>query len=236
MEIFLEFLKYGAIGIAMVLAVLSYRLLSKEQEKEHVREPMLKSIRNYFLLSIVLSLFFGATEIATLFIAPSTPTDNKSKEEVTEIYTDYISETHKAKTYSEKLKWVKYYVRKGIDSTYDTNSLELKKRISELEKELESAHHTVYMEAVWSLSEMVSSDPEKFINIDHNIGNKDIHYNLMERVLEHVHAIKTEIQDRKTRIRESWKAYKKTYAILGEMNKLEYIVSSDIKHFTQLIH
>ena len=54
---FIDFLAYGAIGIALALAILAYRLLSREQKNEQVREPMLKAIRNYFVLSIVLSLF-----------------------------------------------------------------------------------------------------------------------------------------------------------------------------------
>ena len=63
---FIDFLAYGAIGIALALAILSYRLLSKEQQREEVREPMLKSIRNYFIMSIVLSLFFGTGEIISM--------------------------------------------------------------------------------------------------------------------------------------------------------------------------
>lgn len=235
MEIFLKFLTYGAIGIAMVLSVLSYRLLSKEQEKEHVREPMLKSIRNYFFLSIILSLFFGATEIVTqLFGSPSGPIEDPTRKKIEFVYDKLLADSYADKNFEAKLNRIEYYVKKGIDSTYDVNCDELKAEINKLNKELENEKHGDYMDAVWSLNEIVTNDPNNFINIGHDIGNKDTHYNLLEVILEHSGKLITTISDRKTKIRESWKAFKKSYAILSEMNQDIYIVASDIKHLLKL--
>lgn len=79
---FIDFLSYGAIGIALALAILSYRLLSKEQDKEQVRQPMLNSIRNYFILALILSVFFGAGEIVSLFIGGNTSVTDGTIEEI----------------------------------------------------------------------------------------------------------------------------------------------------------
>lgn len=59
----LEFLKYGAIGIALALAVLSYKLLAREQDKTEVRPPVLNTIKFYFIFSIFLSLLFAGVEL-----------------------------------------------------------------------------------------------------------------------------------------------------------------------------
>ena len=75
---FIDFLAYGAIGIALALAILAYRLLSREQKNDQVREPMLRAIRNYFVLSIVLSLFFGTGEVISMFAG----VDPQSSDEV----------------------------------------------------------------------------------------------------------------------------------------------------------
>lgn len=60
---FIDFLKYGAIGVSLALAILSYRLLSKEQDQPGVRLPMLNSIKWYFGFALLLSVFFGSAEL-----------------------------------------------------------------------------------------------------------------------------------------------------------------------------
>ena len=59
----LDYLAYGAIGIAMATAILAYRLLSSEQKKEHPNESILKMIKLFMGLAIFFSLFFGVIEI-----------------------------------------------------------------------------------------------------------------------------------------------------------------------------
>ena len=59
----LEFLKYGAIGIALALAALSYKLLAREQDKTEARLPVLNTIKFYFIFSIFLSLLFAGVEL-----------------------------------------------------------------------------------------------------------------------------------------------------------------------------
>lgn len=60
---FLNYLQYGAIGIAMALAILTFRLLSKEQEREEVRENMMKAIKSFMVITVAVPVFFGVTEL-----------------------------------------------------------------------------------------------------------------------------------------------------------------------------
>ncbi|MCB0650471.1 MAG: hypothetical protein KDC85_04280 [Saprospiraceae bacterium] len=82
---FLEFLNYGAIGITLALAILSYRLLSKEQDQQQVREPMLGSIRNYMAFTLVIAVLFAITE----FIAPLFSND-KTAEKVDNLWVNHV--------------------------------------------------------------------------------------------------------------------------------------------------
>ncbi len=59
----LDYLAYGAIGIALATAILAFRLLSKEQKKEHPNESILKMIKWFMVLIVFFSLFFGIVEI-----------------------------------------------------------------------------------------------------------------------------------------------------------------------------
>lgn len=82
---FLEFLNYGAIGITLALAILSYRLLSKEQDQPQVREPMLGSIRNYMAFTLIIAVLFAITE----FIAPLFSKD-KTAEKVDNLWANHV--------------------------------------------------------------------------------------------------------------------------------------------------
>ncbi|MCB0578679.1 MAG: hypothetical protein KDD10_05155 [Phaeodactylibacter sp.] len=57
-----NYLEYGAIGLCLALFILSYRSLSKEQEKDAPNESILKTIKLYMGLSLVLAVFFGVKE------------------------------------------------------------------------------------------------------------------------------------------------------------------------------
>lgn len=59
----IDFLGYGAIGIALASAILSFRLLVAEQKKENPSEPILKMIKLFIGLTVFFALFFGFTEL-----------------------------------------------------------------------------------------------------------------------------------------------------------------------------
>lgn len=235
MEIFLEFLKYGAIGIAMVLAVLSYRLLSKEQEKEHVREPMLKSIRNYFLLSIILSLFFGVTEIATTLIPDSNSVTqvDTTKEKVNSLYQRQLK-GQGDNNIDEKLSKIEYFVQRGVNSKYDSDGEALKNQLADAQKEIATLRAERYVNAVYALRDLVDADSLHFINIRHQPWNKERHYKLMYEILSHLSKIESAAKNQKELIRTSWEEFKKTYAFISDKNPSYYIVKSDIDELVKL--
>jgi hypothetical protein len=59
----LDYLAYGAIGIAMATTVLTFRLLTSEQKKEIPNESILKMIKWFMGLTVFFSLFFGVIEL-----------------------------------------------------------------------------------------------------------------------------------------------------------------------------
>jgi len=234
MEIFLEFLKYGAIGIAMVLAVLSYRLLSKEQEKENVREPMLKSIRNYFLLSIVLSLFFGVTEIATILISPSqTVTTDATKDKLNAMYNRLLPD-EADRSVEGKLEKLAYYVKRGQDSNYDSNGEELRKQLEAERRKNKSLRSALYVDAVYDLRDLVDADSLNFINIRHQPWKKERHFKLLYRVLSHLSRVDETAKNQKEIIQKAWEEFKASYAFITDRNQPFYIVRSDIDELVKL--
>ena len=58
-----KYLGYGAIGISLACAILSYRLLANEQKKAKPNESVLKMIKLFFGLTIFFALFFGVVEL-----------------------------------------------------------------------------------------------------------------------------------------------------------------------------
>lgn len=119
---FIDFLAYGAIGIALALAILSYRLLSREQQKDQVREPMLKSIRNYFILSIILSLFFGTGEVISMFAGGDGQSSEAAITELWDLHLlDHPEGEHKEVTSKEKKKKILELMKHGKDSHISEN-------------------------------------------------------------------------------------------------------------------
>ena len=239
MEIFLEFLKYGAIGIAMVLVVLSYRLLSKEQEKENVREPMLKSIKTYFILAIALAVFFGIIEIVSLTIAPGHRNNpNETENEVKRIYVR-ITNDRKTKDIGAMLDSLNALAENGFHSSIQPTQQEqqgqyVASEITALETQLQAKESLLFKRAVLHLEHYVASDPTNSINVEYNIAGKSDHFKLLEIILDYLGAMRDDIQDRTERLQKSWKAYKEGYKLRYEGNNSEYILPSDIEHLKHL--
>lgn len=236
MEIFLEFLKYGAIGIAMVLVVLSYRLLSKEQDKEHVREPMLKSIKSYIILALVLAAFFGITEIVSLMIAPEANNDGL-KSKVEGVYERNLSDNNDT-TIDDKLKSIELALRESLAPLKQDNCDSLKEENKLLLEEVKSAKYGIYVDVVFRLQDMVADAPGKFINLTHHREEKGEYYEMLGQILSFLDLIEEEEKNDNSRILEAWQAKKKTYAYLAdkEKNRSDWIVKSDITQLLKLGH
>lgn len=223
MEIFLEFLKYGAIGIAMALAVLSYRLLSKEQDRENVREPMLKSIRNYFMMAILLSAFFGGIEVLTKVWSTSDTNLNDSElsERISILYRKKLQPKYGSKKTDEQMDIIEDVVEQGLKDNPDCSLCE-KERVALLAK-IENAQRGIFVDAVMELQKLVDNDPTHSVNITHMVEQKEMHFSLLAQILNYIY---DETLDGSSieAIQENWKKFKQRY----HRKDVEFILGSDI--------
>jgi len=62
----LEILRLGAVGLVFLLAALAFRLLLKEQAREHPREPILRSVRVFMFFAVVLAVIGTTPELLSI--------------------------------------------------------------------------------------------------------------------------------------------------------------------------
>lgn len=70
----LEILKIGLPGLVFLLSILSYRLLSKEEEKEHPHIGVLHLIRNFMYINVILAVLTLIPPIIDYYFVPKTQT------------------------------------------------------------------------------------------------------------------------------------------------------------------
>jgi hypothetical protein len=64
-------LQTGLAGLAFLLAMLSYNLLSREQRSAKARPELLSAARTYFILCITLAVIVGAFHFGERFFKPA---------------------------------------------------------------------------------------------------------------------------------------------------------------------
>jgi len=159
---FLDFLKYGAIGISLALAILSYRLLSKEQDKPEVRKPILNTIKIYFLLAVFLSVFFGAVEILTSVMNQK---ESKSNIPIDKIWESYFNK-YPDSTTVQKTNRISAYLSEEKDRFSDITA-----KYENCRKELEKFDKGFYQNVI-KLKNALKSDADEWINIDYETEKK----------------------------------------------------------------
>lgn len=231
----MEFLTYGAIGIAMVLIVLSYKLLSKEQDREDVRDPMLKSIKSYITLALILAAFFGVTEIVSMLVSGNSEAQSLSSE-IERIYNRNFKEGEN-KSLNDKLATIDESLRKGTTSKSEETG-EKDKEIAELRKMVERADFGKYVDFVLQLKDSVDSSYKSFINLTHKVDSKSHYYQMLGDILIYLDELEVSDKSSNARILEKWGELKKTYAYLGntDKNRVEWIVGSDITELLKRGH
>ncbi len=63
-----EILRLGAVGLVFLLAALAFRLLLKEQAREHPRELILRSVRTFMIFAVILALIGTSPEVLPLLV------------------------------------------------------------------------------------------------------------------------------------------------------------------------
>ncbi len=215
---FVDFLKYGAIGISLALAILSYRLLSKEQEKDAVRPEMLKSIKNYFLLAIFLSVFFGSTELVLKITGKNISGSNEILES---IWSDNFGNCTDS-TIKQKANRISQALSENI-FVVDTVSI-CSSVNSELElcrNELETYDRGFYQNII-KLKKAINNDPDGWINLEFQTDKKQEVVNILKSIFASLGNSTDGITN--TEVVNKWKTYKQKW----ESDKPGYIFQSDV--------
>ncbi|MFP3861176.1 MAG: hypothetical protein ACLFUW_10165 [Bacteroidales bacterium] len=220
----LDFLKYGALGIALALAILSYRLLSKEQDKEEVREPMLKSIRYYLFFAVILSLFFGTVEL----VSENDNEGEQAKMAISALWEENFSHLNDS-TLEQKINRIRN-LPGNYDSRADTSEVckTLEEKLIECEQELLEVNQGFYS-VITKLRKAVDKDPDGWINIEFNKDEKEEIYSTLEKIYISLgESDDLNLSDEK--IIEKWKKLKRNWS---EENH-KYIFRSDVPELVRI--
>lgn len=220
----LDFLKYGALGIALALAILSYRLLSKEQDKEEVREPMLKSIRYYLFFAVILSLFFGTVEL----VSENDNEGEQAKMAISALWEENFSHLNDS-TLEQKINRIRN-LPGNYDSKVDTSEVckKLEEKLIECEQELLEVNQGFYS-VITKLRKAVDKDPDGWINIEFNKDEKEEIYSTLEKIYISLgESDDLNLSDEK--IIEKWKKLKRNWS---EENH-KYIFRSDVPELVRI--
>ncbi|MFP4526427.1 MAG: hypothetical protein ACLFNL_08555 [Bacteroidales bacterium] len=220
----LDFLKYGALGIALALAILSYRLLSKEQDKEEVREPMLKSIRYYLFFAVILSLFFGTVEL----VSENDNEGEQAKMAISALWEENFSHLNDS-TLEQKINRIRN-LPGNYDSKVDTSKVckTLEEKLIECEQELLEVNQGFYS-VITKLRKAVDKDPDGWINIEFNKDEKEEIYSTLEKIYISLgESDDLNLSDEK--IIEKWKKLKRNWS---EENH-KYIFRSDVPELVRI--
>lgn len=220
----LDFLKYGALGIALALAILSYRLLSKEQDKEEVREPILKSIRYYLFFAVILSLFFGTVEL----VSENDNEGEQAKMAISALWEENFSHLNDS-TLEQKINRIRN-LPGNYDSKVDTSEVckTLEEKLIECEQELLEVNQGFYS-VITKLRKAVDKDPDGWINIEFNKDEKEEIYSTLEKIYISLgESDDLNLSDEK--IIEKWKKLKRNWS---EENH-KYIFRSDVPELVRI--
>ncbi len=172
----LDFLAYGALGISLALAILAYRLLSKEQDKDTVRLPILKAIRGYLIFALTLSLFFGLTEFLTHIRTAIQP-----KNQIEQLWLQYFAE-YPDNDHTQKLARLHTALADYKKcSLLAAENRELTIAVNQCESELSEFNQGFYNN-IMKLRKAIDRDPDGWINITFKTENKTPLYHLLEQL------------------------------------------------------
>jgi hypothetical protein len=213
---FLDFLKYGAIGVSLALAILSYRLLSKEQDKAEVRTPILTTIKLYFLFSLFLSMFFGSIELITKGKRQPDPKLGAAIDKIWEAQFAKFPDS----TFEQKLNRInRNKIQPGVDTAQVC--MNIMREYQACREALEKFDRGFYQNII-RLQNEIGKDPDGWINIGYRTNTKPEVISSLRGILSSLGDSQDEISDQE--VIDKWKSLKQKWA----KDKLGYIFKSDI--------
>jgi len=212
----LEGLKYGAIGLCVILFIISTRLLSKEQNREDVRVPVLSMIKMFLGSAVFLSLFFGLTE----YLTPKPIIDDKLENIITDLWYNHNNKSASDSTLALKISRLK---TKDATVKIDTGLVcsDIAKKLEKTRAQLKKLDQNFYSN-IAKLKKAIDKKGES-INIDFNPTKKKALYKTLEDIFIKLDLVDTSNNDN-TIIRNKWKIIKKKWS----SKDYKYIYYSDV--------
>ncbi|MFO7940700.1 MAG: hypothetical protein R6U66_13215 [Bacteroidales bacterium] len=220
---FLDFLTYGALGIALALAILAYRLLSKEQDREAIRPPILRAIKGYLVFALLLSVFFGTTDY---FTTPET--SNYSNQQIENLWQQHFS-SHKDTTMDQKVQ--RLYNALATHNTrisLESENRRLHQQLARCSKELSELNKGFYPN-ITKLRKAIDRDPDGWINTTFKPEEKKELYNLLDQIFISLGEYNTYANSNKQVITR-WKKIKTRWSD----RDTHYIFRSDIAELVRI--
>lgn len=225
---YLSFLKYGAIGVSLALAIFSYRLLSREQDQAEARPPILNTIKLYFGFALALSVFFGLTE---LFAAGKDHRrEDTSSRDIERLWQKHFN-AYPDTTLELKISRIGDYLS---PVSIDTAQLcqEALQQIRAYQEELERLQETLkdydqgFYQNVIKLQKLRAKDNDGWINVTFQPEKKQEVYQALRSIFAGLRLDnKDYLSLNDQQIIEEWQKFKRRYAAERD---LIYIYNSDI--------
>jgi len=213
----LDGLKYGAIGLCVIVFIFSTRLLLKEQNREgEARGPILNMIKMFLGAAVFLSLFFGLSEV---FMPKNIKKDVEST--INKIWKENYFNSADT-TLLLKLERIKSESQ-NANLIIDTSTIceDVLVKLNRCETNLEEIDHKFYSNIV-KLKKEVDKNGES-INIDWDRTNKQHIYAILEDIFIKLDEL-NETNNSDEVIRKKWKVYKKKWSKKNH----KYILYSDV--------
>ncbi|MCF8374427.1 MAG: hypothetical protein K9H64_22590 [Bacteroidales bacterium] len=218
---YIDFLKYGAIGISLALALLAFRLLSKEQENAEERPAMLKSIRNYFIMAVFLSVFFGVTEIVSQLVKPQTVNSNPDLERIWKNHFSQFDDT----TASQKVDRISDYLdNPKLEIDTQVVCEQFIKQAKEIEEKLAEYDNGFYQNII-KLKKQLKLDPEGWTNLNNNQDSKTEIFKSLEKIFDSLgynlkNPTQEEIVDKWIALKKGWSTSQHIYVFNSDLTEL----------------
>ncbi|MFW5706586.1 MAG: hypothetical protein ACOC12_01585 [Bacteroidota bacterium] len=215
---FIDFLKYGAIGVSLALAILSFRLLSKEQEQSAVRKPVLNTIKVYFFMAVFLSFFFGVIEVITFSIGQKSSSTNQALESLWNEHFEGYPDT----TLEEKKARISRHIVLQPE-TPDTTSIcrDYILAIEDYKNELAKYDRGFYQNII-KLQNSINKDPDGWINITYRTQTKAEVISSLKGIFSSLGRNYDNLTEQE--VAEQWMQFKQGWA----EDQLEYVFKSDL--------
>jgi len=213
----LDGLKYGAIGLCVIMFIFSTRLLLKEQNREgEARGSILNMIKIFLGAAVFLSLFFGLSEI----LKPRGISKNVENT-VNKIWEqNYFNNTDT--TFQLKLNRIENEAQK-VDLKIDTTAVceDVLSKLNRCVTDLKEIDHQFYSNII-KLKKEIDKNGES-INIEWNREDKQNAYKILEDIFIKLDELDA-VDNSNDVIRKKWKSYKKKWS----RKDTKYILYTDV--------